>query len=486
MKRVFLAVAIVLSFSARAANTLRIVSAGPVGETSTLAEANEVRVVFSEPMVALGRIPQPVAAGFFHITPAVKGSFRWSGTTTLIFTPDKPLPFATEYAVTIDKSAKAVSGNTLDQPYNWSFATPAVKVIAADWYRKKSGAVVLALNFNQPVQASAVLPKLRLRTQGHPLELPQNPAGDPAFEAKKAKAIAAAASEGQTVLAFVSTDYDKERFPLAPERFVVETRPDFPLDTWIRVGETDIGYTIELGQTLFVNGIDCSAECDPESRNAINFRSGPGLRFAEVRKAVTVSDITDPAKETKLEPKKVTPEYDSPSWSYGLDELGYSLLPGRSYRVTVAPTLTAEDHQTLGYTFTSTIENWHKSAFVSFGSGHGVWEATGGPVLPFHARNFRTAKQWLAPLTIEQIMPTMVKLRESGFNVTPDAKPTRSSPSVSTSSPPSARTTSASSGRPFSRATRRRSRRSTIPTPSRPSCSRRTSASASRTVRATR
>ena len=61
-------------------------------EAFPLAEANEVRVVFSEPMVTLGKIPQPVVAPFFRIEPAVKGTFRWSGTTTLIFTPE-PLPF---------------------------------------------------------------------------------------------------------------------------------------------------------------------------------------------------------------------------------------------------------------------------------------------------------------------------------------------------------------------------------------------------------
>jgi hypothetical protein len=71
--------------------------------------------------------------------------------------------------------------------------------------------------------------------------------------------------------------------------------------------------------------------------------------------------------------------------------------------VRVDPSLTAHDGQKLGYTFTATIEYWQKSAFVSFGSGHGVWEATGGPVLPFHARNFKSVKQWLSPLQIDDL-----------------------------------------------------------------------------------
>src|SRR5687768_10668954 len=133
MKRAFVGFLLLLASSQLfAANGLEVVSAGPVGETSTIAEANEVRVVFSEPMVTLGRIPQPVVAPFFKIDPPVKGTFRWSGTTTLIFTPDTPLPYASTYTVTVAKTAKAVSGKTLDQAYQWSFSTPSVKLLRTD------------------------------------------------------------------------------------------------------------------------------------------------------------------------------------------------------------------------------------------------------------------------------------------------------------------------------------------------------------------
>src|SRR3954471_22030138 len=40
-----------------AAQPLSVTSAGPAGEIGSLAEANEIRVRFSEPMVSLGRIP---------------------------------------------------------------------------------------------------------------------------------------------------------------------------------------------------------------------------------------------------------------------------------------------------------------------------------------------------------------------------------------------------------------------------------------------
>src|SRR5436190_15175681 len=117
---------------------LTIVSSGPAGEVAALAEANEIRIVFSEPMVTLGRIPSPVRAPFVRITPVVAGAFRWSGTTTLIFTPDpkKPLPYATKYDVIVDTSAVAVSGRALAAPHHFTFTTPTVKLLRTDWYRR--------------------------------------------------------------------------------------------------------------------------------------------------------------------------------------------------------------------------------------------------------------------------------------------------------------------------------------------------------------
>src|SRR5262245_24170766 len=98
---------------------LAVVQSGPTNEVQSLREANEIRIVFSEPMVVLGRIPDPVIAPFVTIRPAMAGAFRWSGTTILIFTPDpsRKLPNATQYDVTVDTSAAAVSGRHLAAPY---------------------------------------------------------------------------------------------------------------------------------------------------------------------------------------------------------------------------------------------------------------------------------------------------------------------------------------------------------------------------------
>src|SRR5262249_9732063 len=108
-----------------------------------------------------------------------------------------------------------------------------------------------------------------------------------------------------------------------------------------------------------------------------------------------------------------------------LDYAGYSLEPGRTYAVRVDPSLRSADGQTLGYSWTGTIENWHRNAFTSFGSGHGVWEASGGPQLPFYARNLRTMTQWLSPVSIDRLAELVARLGRSGFDAAPpDAKAT--------------------------------------------------------------
>ena len=454
MKRIAaLSLLLLFANAARAANGLRVVSAGPQGEVQQLSEANEVRVSFSEPMVVLGKIPATVTAPFFKIEPQVAGTFRWAGTTTLIFTPSKPLPYATKFDVTIDTTAKSVAGKTLDKPYRFSFTTPTVRLTRVDWYRKggliKNGVVVM-MQFNQPVDPNTIIQHLSLRTAPRTIQIPdippegveelkkREPQALQAFEAKKAKALQNAASSGAQVLSFLATDWDKKRWEPARDRVVLETKPNVQPDTMLQIfldnqlaqGANRVRtgraqqFNVELEPTLFVESISCRTKCDPDDRNAITFRTTyNGISYEKAGRAITVTDITDPAKPVPLQAETRERNYDYPTSSFSLDELGFSLAPARRYLVRIDPSLQSEDGQTLGYTWMTTVENTLRSAFVSFGSGHGVWETSGGSVVPLHVRNFRSVKQWLAPITADRLMPTIRELQRVGFNsVPPNAK----------------------------------------------------------------
>jgi uncharacterized protein YfaS (alpha-2-macroglobulin family) len=392
---------------------------------------------------------------WFHITPAVKGAFRWSGTTTLIFTPDPktPLPFATKYDVTIDEAAKSVAGNTLDRSYSFSFSTPTIRLLNTNWYRrgqKADGSVIIGLWFNQPVDAATIVQHLQLRTKSHKLEAPVipdsglerlkklTPQALQAFEAKRTKSEQAAASDGVPVLSFVTPDWDKKLWPPKPELVVLETKPGIAPDTNIQVFiDTELAttpanvrsgrtqeFTIELAPGFFVDKVDCVVECNPEYRDPISFRTHAGVPFENLQKALTVVDVTDPAHEVPVKAesreRKEGEDYDPNASQYSIDELGYSVKPAHTYAIRIDPSLQALDGQPLGYTWMAVVEYWHKTSFISFGGGHGVWESTGGPQLPFYARNVRNVKQWLAPVPVEQLMPTILTL-DTGHYATPPA-----------------------------------------------------------------
>jgi hypothetical protein len=249
-KRAFLPVfalaCLLLASAATSQQALTIVSASPTGEIANLAQANEIRIIFSEPMVALGRIPQPVLAPFFKITPAVAGTFRWSGTTILIFTPEehRPLPFATRFEVTIDATATAISGRRLAKPYRFTFTTPTVRLLSTEWYRKQhryTDPVTIALRFNQPMKAPQVVSHMSLRFQPHqwvrpslqPDAVTRLKAIDPqtlqSFDAKIASAAASAAADAP-VSAMPAAEWDKKRFKPSSDLVVLETASPVPTE----------------------------------------------------------------------------------------------------------------------------------------------------------------------------------------------------------------------------------------------------------------
>jgi len=293
MRRVIAALALFFACAATQAPgpNVTIVKAGPIGEVAKMAEANEIRVVFSEPMIVIGKIPKDLNPPWFHVSPAIKGGFRWSGTTTLIFTPDPktPLPYATKYDVTIDASAKAISGHTLGKPYTFSFITPTIKLLSTHSYRKSdddpASAVVIGMWFNQPVDRNVITQHLQLRTQQHDVMLPGlqpeaiarlqkvDPQAVPAFNAKIEKSKKAAESNGAPVLAFVTDDWDKKQWPVTPELVVLETKPGVQPDTNLQIyldaqlansgsnvsTRSDQTATVDLHPAFFVTKVSCNA-----------------------------------------------------------------------------------------------------------------------------------------------------------------------------------------------------------------------------------
>ena len=287
---------------------LRIVSAGPTGEVATIEDANEIRVVFSEPMVAVGTVPPKLKPSFFTISPAVAGTYRWSGTTILIFTPTRRLPAATKYDIRIAAGTAASSGRRLPADYRFSFTTPTARLLRTDWYRpdgRFDAAPIVVLRFNQPVKPDAVMPHLRAAFEPHEFLPPAPPdrtaAGtrglDPgatgAFADKVQRASAAASSRERVSLA-LAKDWDRKRFPPAGDMVVVQLDTPIPPGSWVRI-ETDgqvpsvaglavsglsQNYIVQVEPAFFVNGFTCAIRMRSrqQQRRAL-YGSGQGRRF---------------------------------------------------------------------------------------------------------------------------------------------------------------------------------------------------------------
>ena len=179
---------------------------------------------------------------------------------------------------------------------------------------------------------------------------------------------------------------------------------------------------MEAEPAFFVTGFDCSARCDPDDRNPLGLRTS--VRVADFAKALRVANLTDGGKDVpKPAPSSEKTAGTDVSPSLTLEDAGYPAQPpATSYVYTLDAGIKSVDGQTLGYTWVGTVENWHRTAFTSFGDGHGVWESSGGTVLPFYARNLFTVKQWAAPLTTDTLMPAITTLAPA-FAKTPPSDP---------------------------------------------------------------
>ena len=427
---------------------LTVVAAGPNGEVASLGDAAEIRVEFSEPMVPLGRASAGVTAPFFEVSPAVRGTFRWAGTTTLIFTPASPLPFATSYTVRITTAAASASGNRLASPFTFTFTTPTVRLLGAEWYRdggRASAPVVVGLRFNQPVTPAVAARHIALTYAPHEWIAPQYPdavierlratAPDAlaAFERKKA-ATAAVASRDGAIAAAPAATWDTERFPASDHLVVLKTTAAPPPESWIAVTiapgvrgrggaaepDEEQTYTLELERAFFIDGFECHAQCDPSNWNPVRMRAP--VRVDTASAALTVADITTPSAPAPVA-RTSTPRVEDDAEATAtvtLEDAGFAAQPpARTYAITVAPTLRAADGQTLGYQWLGIVENWHAGAFTSFGDGHGVWEKDGGKVLPFSSRNFLNVTQWVQRLSVSELMGRVLAIARDGGKVPP-------------------------------------------------------------------
>ncbi|HKV98888.1 MAG TPA: MG2 domain-containing protein [Vicinamibacterales bacterium] len=433
------------SHAARQATSLAIVSHAPTGEIAQLADANDVRIMFSEPMIAIGSSAVVGQPSWITMTPAQNGHWFWSGTRTLIFSPDPdtPFPYATRYTVRMSAATVSLTGHTLASPDEFDFTTPTVRLLQTQWYRKNGrfdDPVVLMLRFNQPVRPADVAAHAHVSLAPHswtpPVLQPEararlertDPAGLARFDAKVA-AIDRIARANDPVAMRVAESWDEKRYnwQKAPDRVVLETVAAPPPEARLAIEIDDTmpspggpathaaqSSQQSLDRAFFIDKFACVADCDPSGFNVLPFRAA--TRASALAGAVEVRDVTGAGAEVTVAPAAPPP---SPDQAVSLlSQLGFTRQPPMTtWAVRIDSSLQSIDGQTLGYPFVGVISNGHELPFLTISGG--VWESGGGPKLPLVSRNVLDATQWIAPVPSSELMPRLVELSQSGSGTTP-------------------------------------------------------------------
>lgn len=133
-------------------------------------DAMALSVTFSEPMapLALARELDPSEVPV-RFTPEVKGSWRWLGTSTLLFEPREGrrrvrFPRATRFEVEVPAGTRSSLGHAIEERIAWTFSTPPPRALVA-WPRRGQVSLdpLFFVVFNQPIDREAALSYVRLR-----------------------------------------------------------------------------------------------------------------------------------------------------------------------------------------------------------------------------------------------------------------------------------------------------------------------------------
>ncbi len=304
--------------------------------------------------------------------------------------------------------------------------------------------MTLALTFNQRVRAPDALAHVAARYEPHDWDQPtfsqaertrlaaSDPDGLRRFDEKMALARQIATRRDAVPLR-IATDWDRKRFPPSDRTVMLETASVPPPGAWLQLtvdtrmpspegpalppnAQTT---TVELAPMFFAMRPHCRSECNPSSYNPVIFSDE--VDAASFARSLSAVDITDPAREQNVaKTARVIEANRDTSSAHNVEDAGFDRQPpARRWMLRLDPAFEALDGQRLGYPWLGIIDNWHETAFTSFGDGHGVWETGGGPQLPFYSRNFQTVIQHVVRVSPDDLMPRILALEDASFTGVP-------------------------------------------------------------------
>jgi uncharacterized protein YfaS (alpha-2-macroglobulin family) len=173
---------------------------GPSGELPSEIKKPAIYAVFSQPVVPLARLGEPLteAAGFFTIEPPLAGIYRWYGSRLLSFQPDAENMPQHEYTVTVSDKIRSLGGKSLEGIKSFSFETERLEIL--DWQLGAGGsywistrnadpadAKYISIYFSHAVNLDEIAKWLEIRAGGriYPFTLDRLPKTDEGYYSKR-------------------------------------------------------------------------------------------------------------------------------------------------------------------------------------------------------------------------------------------------------------------------------------------------------------
>ncbi|MFO0736705.1 MAG: alpha-2-macroglobulin family protein [Labilithrix sp.] len=126
--------------------------------------APHLSMTFTQPMVAVTSVDELKEHPPVKLVPEPAGKWRWLGTRTVMFAPEKRFPMATEYSVEIPASTKSMSGNALSKEEKWTFTTPppTVKSQYPEGHSEPLDPIAF-IEFDQMIEPRAMLSSIEMK-----------------------------------------------------------------------------------------------------------------------------------------------------------------------------------------------------------------------------------------------------------------------------------------------------------------------------------
>lgn len=242
-----------------------------------IAIAPHLSVTFSQPMVPvtsygdLAGKPSPV-----RLSPQPPGRWRWIGTQTLLFEPEKRFPMATEFAVEIPAGIRAESGAELSSAEVWKFRTPPLKMISSS---PRGGAgqkldVLMHLGFDQAIDPDAILAHLKVYSNGGGAGKTEN-----TISVRRATAEELEKDAGARTILAKADDQDRHVFlksiePLPKNSLITVTLPSgAPSAEGPRLTEENQSFNFNTYGPLTIRNATCGwrEECPPLTPFTLQF-----------------------------------------------------------------------------------------------------------------------------------------------------------------------------------------------------------------------